>query len=319
VFRKRAKLSDGQLKLVHPAFVAEKSSGARRTVAGPVRQHHPAVQDMDGLTSFHLGAWRVLAVPCLRDNYAYLVYSSDQSQKCVIVDACEAEPIIFALKEHKLTPLAILSTHHHHDHVGGNAELTRRYRIPIYGHDSERARIVGLDMPLVDQQAFSVGDMHVVALHVPGHTLGALAYVMGGMCFTGDTLFCAGCGRLFEGTFAQMHHSLVEVLGKLPDETVMFTGHEYTLANLRFASAVFNRPSVSLRSEQVALQRAENRCCASAPLALEKATNPFLNAHDPLLQQAVLGEAYQNAVLRNDPQQLQALTFAELRRMKDQF
>lgn len=275
--------------------------------------------NMDGVTSFHLGAWRVLAVPCLRDNYAYLIRSSEHSAECLIVDACEAEPIIVALKAHKLTPLAILSTHHHHDHVGGNAELARRYRIPIFGHDSERSRIVGLDMPLLHEQAFTVGDVRVVALHVPGHTLGALAYVMGDMCFTGDTLFCAGCGRLFEGTPAQMHHSLVEVLASLPDETVVFTGHEYTAANLRFAHAVFNRPSVSLRSERITLQRAEHRCCASASLALEKATNPFLNAHDPLLQQVVWGDAYQKVVQLHDARQLEVLTFAELRRMKDHF
>lgn len=273
---------------------------------------------MDDVTSWSIGSWRVLAVPCLRDNYAYLVRRSTESS-CVIVDACEAEPIISALTAHQLTPQAILSTHHHHDHVGGNALIARKYGVPIFGHESERSRIVGLDMPVEDQQSFTAGSAEVVALHVPGHTLGALAYRIGDMCFTGDTLFCAGCGRLFEGTAAQMHHSLVEVLGKLPDETVLFTGHEYTAANLRFAGAVFNRPSVLRRQEQVARERDEQTCCASATLAVEKATNPFLNVHDPLLQEVVLGDAYQQAVRRYDEQQLQVLTFTELRRMKDHF
>jgi hydroxyacylglutathione hydrolase len=274
---------------------------------------------MDGVTQFSMGPWHVLAVPCLRDNYAYLVRRGDDNEDCVIVDACETEPILSALTAHRLRPQAILSTHHHNDHVGGNLALARKYGVPIVGHESEQNRITGLDTPVADQQTFSVGDVEVVALHVPGHTLGALAYRMGEICFTGDTLFCAGCGRLFEGSAAQMHHSLVDVLGRLPDETVFFTGHEYTAANLRFAAAVLPRPSVALRQEQIAGERAQERCCASATLAVEKVTNPFLNAHDPVLQETVWGEAYQDAVRRYDSQQMQLLTFTELRRMKDQF
>src|SRR5262249_20170024 len=131
---------------------------------------------------------------------------------------------------------AILATHHHQDHVGGNDALLQRFPdLRVFGYASDRGRIPGQSDFLEDEQRFEVAGIEVKALHIPGHTLGALAYVGEGAAFTGDTLFAAGCGRLFEGSAAQMYESLNVKLGGLPDDTRIYCGHEYTLNNLRFA------------------------------------------------------------------------------------
>jgi hydroxyacylglutathione hydrolase len=217
----------------------------------------------------------IIPVPCLKDNYAYLVWRPGAST-AVAIDACETGPIERALEERGLTLSGILTTHHHHDHVGGNLDLVQRWRVPVYGHVSEQARIPGLSMPLQDAQVFELGGFKFEARHVPAHTRGALAYRLEEACFTGDTVFTGGAGRLFEGTPGELFRALFEVLGRLPASTVFFTGHEYTLKNLEFARTIEpNNSNLVARYEDVVRRRQNGQYTASAPLSVERATNPF--------------------------------------------
>lgn len=226
----------------------------------------------------------IVIVPCLRDNYAYLVVDPETCEAAV-VDPSEANPVVEAVRRDDLRLRAVWSTHHHWDHVGGNVELARQIpALEVYGHSSDRGRIPGQTRFLESGERFHLGRLAVLALHVPGHTTGALAYVVTGpgepgsppSLFTGDTLFLGGCGRLFEGTAAQMFASLSE-LARLPADARIYCGHEYTVANLRFAAHV--EPSNSAIDR--ARQAAEAKVAAGAPtvpgtVAAELETNPFL-------------------------------------------
>jgi hydroxyacylglutathione hydrolase len=222
---------------------------------------------------------QVTIVPCLKDNYAYLVRPAGAST-CAVVDACEAEPIERALAELGLTLGAILATHHHADHVGGNEELVRRFPgIAVFGSAHDRGRIPAQTRFVEDGESIEAVGLSFRCLAIPGHTLGAVAYVGHGAVFTGDTLFAAGCGRLFEGTPAMMFESLVQKLGALPDETRVYFGHEYTANNLRFAAVVEpDNRHVSEKAERVAAQRARGEFTAPSTLAEERLTNPFLRS-----------------------------------------
>jgi len=222
---------------------------------------------------------QVTIVPCLKDNYAYLV-RADGSAVCAVVDACEAEPIERALDELGLRLGAILATHHHHDHVGGNEALVRRFPgIDVVGGAHDRGRIPAQNRFVDDGDTIEAAGLGFRCLTIPGHTLGAVAYVGHGAMITGDTLFAAGCGRLFEGTPAMMYESLVHKLGALPDETRVYFGHEYTANNLRFAAVVEpENEHVREKAERVAAQRARGEFTAPSTLAEERLTNPFLRA-----------------------------------------
>jgi len=221
----------------------------------------------------------ITPVPCLRDNYAYLVRVSG-SNDAVVVDPSEAAPVVRALEAAGLRLIAILNTHHHWDHVGGNEELLARDpKLRVYGHRSDRQgnRIPGQTNALEHGDEFAEAGLQFRIMHIPGHTLGAVAYIVGDAVFTGDTLFCAGCGRLFEGTPAQMYESLNVKLGSLPDATRVFCGHEYTANNLRFAAHV--EPSnleVQRKAQQVAALVARGEPTVPSTLAQEKLTNPFM-------------------------------------------
>jgi hydroxyacylglutathione hydrolase len=224
---------------------------------------------------------QVVIVPCLKDNYAYVLLGP--GSKAVVVDPGEAEPVAQALQERGLSLGAILATHHHPDHVGGNTDLARRYPgLRVFGYSTDRGRIPEQTEFLTDGQSFSVEGLNFRALHVPGHTLGAVAYFGEGAVFTGDTLFAAGCGRLFEGTAAQMYQSLNLTLGALPDETLVYCGHEYTASNLKFAAHVEpGNGAVTNKARRVAEQRAQGVPTVPSTLEEEKATNPFLRCDSP--------------------------------------
>lgn len=247
----------------------------------------------------------VIPIPCLKDNYAYLVFRTDGDGDCVVVDACEADPVISEVRRRGLRLRGILTTHHHWDHVGGNRELISHETIPIFAHESERDRVPGFSHPLSHCEEFEIAGLSFAAYHVPGHTRGALAYVVEGTCFSGDTLFCGGCGRLLEGTAKQMHVSLTKTLGALPDETIVYTGHEYTLANLNFAQRLLPSPELEARRLDVERKRQEGAFCASTSLGVERKTNPFLRCGDADLQAALGGAA----------SELEA--FTQLRLLKD--
>ena len=226
----------------------------------------------------------IVEIPCLRDNYAYLVAPEGASQ-VVVIDPSEAKPVEAALAERGLELMAILNTHHHWDHIGGNVELcARREGLPVYAHvsDREQDRVPQQTHSVEHGKAFEVARMRFMPLHVPGHTLGAVTYWVEDAAFTGDTLFIAGCGRLFEGTPAMMYESLCVTLGELPPETRVFCGHEYTAQNLRFAATV--EPDNEVIAKKLAwaqAQRAAGKPTVPSTMGEERDTNPFLRVAEP--------------------------------------
>jgi hydroxyacylglutathione hydrolase len=233
---------------------------------------------------------RILPIPCLSDNYAYLVVCRE-TREAAIVDASEALPVLRAMESDAVSDpraqvVAILSTHHHHDHVGGNDEVKSRLGIErIYGHASDQGRIPGQTHFLEDGESFTLGRLRVRALHIPGHTLGAVAYVVTGgeapAVFTGDTLFVAGCGRLFEGDPPMMHASL-QKLAALDGATRVYCGHEYTESNLRFAAHVEpSNGAVVAAQARAAVLRKEARPTVPTSIADELTYNPFLRTASP--------------------------------------
>jgi hydroxyacylglutathione hydrolase len=252
---------------------------------------------------------RVTPIPCLADNYAYLL--ADASGDLAVVDPSEAGPVQRALAAAGGRLTAVLATHHHNDHVGGIADLLDAVPgLEVYGSTVDRGRIPGQTHFLEDGQCFTWGNTAVRALHVPGHTRGALAYVAEDAVFTGDTLFVAGCGRLFEGTPEMMYRSLNEVLGTLPPATRVYCGHEYTVTNLLFAHTV--EPANAAVTEQLARARAlraEHAVTVGGTLAVERACNPFLRCQSAAIRGGLGLDASASDVA----------TFAALRRAKDIF
>jgi hydroxyacylglutathione hydrolase len=219
----------------------------------------------------------VTVIPCLRDNYAYLLRAPG-SREALIVDPSESEPVLTELAAQELKLVGILCTHHHLDHVGGNEGLLARLgQMPVYGHTSDRGRIPGQTEFLSHGQAFAAAGLNFEVLYIPGHTLGAVAYVGHGAVFTGDTLFAAGCGRLFEGTPEMMYESLNSKLGALPDETLVYCGHEYTAANLKFAVHVEpGNQAAHDKARRVAELRDKGQPSVPSTIGEERATNPFM-------------------------------------------
>ncbi len=259
----------------------------------------------------------VTLVPCYSDNYAYLL-SSEGSDEMAVVDACEAAPIVAALAGRRLT--AVLATHHHLDHVGGHEELLSRFpELSIYGHLGELAdghRIPAQTHGLADGDSFLLFGTRVLALHVPGHTLTAVAYHFPDeeMVFTGDTLFGAGCGRLFEGTSVQLHGSLGR-LAALPSQTRVFSGHEYLAKNLRFARHIEPANAAILAREQdCTARRDRGEPCEPSTMAIEHATNPFLRCDEAQVQAAV---ANREVELQSELSSVEV--FARLRRWRNTF
>lgn len=236
--------------------------------------------------------------------------------KAAVVDPGDAAPVMAQLEREGLELVAILNTHHHGDHVGGNRALLARWPVPVYG--PARETIPGVTRTLVEGDTFTVPEigLELSVLDVPGHTAGHIACVGrladGPIVFCGDTLFAGGCGRLFEGTPAQMVHSLSK-LAALPADTRVFCGHEYTVANLRFAQAV-EPANVLLQQRRVREQAKRDRGEPTVPstIAEERETNPFLRVDQP----AVRAAAEQHA---GRPLADRVAVFAEVRAWKNAF
>jgi len=177
---------------------------------------------------------KIQVIPCLQDNYAYIIIDEANKTACVI-DPSESEPVINFLEKNNIKLKFILNTHHHYDHVGGNQELKEKYAAKIIGYKGDKDRIPGIDFLVDDQENWKQGNFEAKIIHIPGHTLGHICFYFykENSAFTGDTLFSLGCGRIFEGTYSQMYNSLKK-LKMLPENTKIFCGHEYTKQNSEF-------------------------------------------------------------------------------------
>jgi len=217
----------------------------------------------------------IQAVPALTDNYIWLIKSED-TDDVIIIDPGESAPVISVLNEQQLTPVAILNTHYHYDHIDGIAALVERYQLPVYG--PKNSFIPKLTHPLEECQQLTIHpsfpDFQI--LNIPGHTAQHTGYLLDDMLFCGDTLFAAGCGRLLGGTAEQLFHSLQQIC-QLPSTTKVFCSHEYTLANLKFALAVEpDNDAIKQRLITTEKQRHLEQVTLPTTLDLEFATNPFL-------------------------------------------
>ncbi len=223
----------------------------------------------------------VTPVPAFQDNYIWLIRDAART-RAAIVDPGDARPVLRALEAQELEPVAILITHHHMDHVGGVPALLERFPgLPVFGPAGER--IPGITRRLVEGDEVEVPGVGVRfrVLDVPGHTAGHIAYHGAGALFCGDTLFAAGCGRLFEGTPEQMHRSLSKIAA-LPGDTLVYCAHEYTLANIGFARWVEpENPDLLRREADERETRARGGPTVPSCLDLERRTNPFLRFDEP--------------------------------------
>ena len=255
----------------------------------------------------------IIQIPVLSDNYIFLML--DRAQKiAAVVDPAEAAPVLAELRRQQVELVAIFNTHHHGDHVGGNKELIAAYpNLRVYGGAEDRGRIPGQQVYLVEGDRVEFGERVGEVFFIPGHTRAHIAYYfpsvesdVPGELFCGDTIFAGGCGRLFEGTPAQMVGSITK-LRQLPDHTRIWCAHEYTLSNLKFAVTV-DPDNQELQQRLVTVTAERERLIPTVPtnLGLEKRTNPFLRWDTAALQASV---GSQDAIE----------TFARIRGRKDQF
>lgn len=248
----------------------------------------------------------------LRDNYVWLIHAPREPSRVLVVDPGEARPVLEALDAAELEPAGILITHHHPDHTGGVPELRKRFAIPVFGPAREARGVV--TEPLGDGDSLRVPELGVEfrVLEIPGHTAGHIAFHGHAAVFCGDTLFSAGCGRLFEGTPRQMVDSLAR-LAALPGETAVYCGHEYTEANLRFGLAV-EPDNAAMREHLEWCRRHVGAATPSLPSRIEreKAINVFLRCERPEVRRAA-------AVWSGAPADDTVTAFAALRRWKDGF
>ena len=256
---------------------------------------------------------QITPVPAFRDNYIWVIHDRvGGNHLAVLVDPGEPEAILSWLDSEEATPVAVLVTHHHGDHTGALAALAGRWSMPVYGPGNEN--IAGVTHPVSEG---SVVDIHrlglsLSVLETPGHTLGHICYFGHGRLFSGDTLFSCGCGRLFEGTAAQMHASL-QRLASLPPDTLIHCAHEYTLPNIGFAREVEGEnPALEARYVQARQMQKSGQPTLPVSIAQELATNPFLRCHLPGVRVAI---SHRTGL----PANTDVEAFASLRRWKDSY
>jgi hydroxyacylglutathione hydrolase len=248
-------------------------------------------------------------IPVLSDNYVYLVHEP-KAGITAVVDPPVVEPVLKRLAARGWTLDWILSTHHHADHTGGNLELKQATGCRVAGARADEARIPGIDLKLGEGDRFQLGEAEAQVLETPGHTSGHISYwfPQAKSLFCADTLFSLGCGRVFEGSYAQMWNSLCK-LAALPDDALVYCGHEYTQSNARFALSVDpDNKALQARAAEVERQRAASKPAVPTKLGAERAANPFLRAGDPAIRKRLGMESASDAEV-----------FAEIRRRKDSF
>ena len=251
----------------------------------------------------------LVTIPALSDNYTYLLHDASSGETACI-DVPEAAPVLDALSERGWSLSQIWLTHHHHDHIGGVGDLLAHHEAKVVGAAADRHRLPSLNKEVREGDVFTFGGETVEILDVSGHTIGHIAFVLrgSGHAFTADSLMALGCGRLFEGTAAQMWDSL-QKLAALDPETLICSGHEYTQANARFAITVDpDNPDLKARIERINSARERNEPTVPSSLSEELATNPFLRAADPAIQAHL-------DMIGADPVEV----FAEIRARKDRF
>lgn len=256
--------------------------------------------------------YQVFAIPAFSDNYLWALVHSNGN--CAIIDPGDAEVVIEFLNQNNYTLTDILLTHHHNDHIGGvNTLITRYPNINVYGPATDRFDMV--TKPCKDNQQIYLDKLECqfTVMAVPGHTIDHISYYDQSSIFLGDTLFSAGCGRLFEGTAAQMHQSLSKV-AQLNSKTQVYCAHEYTLANIDFALTVDpnNRHLIEYQ-KQSQVKRANNRATIPTSLSTELLINPFLRANNNSIKQAVA----EHFNLNTDISEVDCFTY--LRKWKDTF
>ncbi len=251
----------------------------------------------------------ILTIPCLSDNYAFLAHDPN-SGETALVDAPEAKPILNVLADRGWKLSHVLLTHHHWDHVDALAEILQTHPAKVVGAAADAHRLPPLDVQLNEGESVTVGGEPGVVIDVSGHTVGHIAFHFpdSRAVFTADSLMALGCGRLFEGTPAQMWESLSK-LAALPADTIVYSGHEYTQANGRFAETIEpDNLDLQARIADIVEKRAAGQPTVPSSLALELATNPFLRAAEPGIQHSMGMDGA-------DP----AAVFAEIRARKDRF
>jgi len=251
--------------------------------------------------------FQLLTIPCLSDNYAFLLHSNG---KTAVVDAPEASPITNALAEKNWTLNEVWLTHHHHDHTGAVKQLRVETGAIIRGARADLRRLPALDIELNDGETFDFAGSDVHVIDVSGHTVGHIAFYVpdASAVFSADSLMALGCGRLFEGNAEQMWHSLSK-LAALPPDTQVCSGHEYTAANAKFALTIEPENSaLQQRAEEIAAAREKGRPTVPSLLSLELETNPFLRAGLQSVKDAL-----------NMTDESDVAVFAEIRRRKDSF
>ena len=238
---------------------------------------------------------KIQIIPCLQDNYSYLIIDEKNNIACA-VDPSEAGPIIEYLENTQIKLKFILNTHHHYDHVGGNQKLKEKYGASVVGYGGDKERIPGIDILINDQETWIHKNFEAKIIHVPGHTLGHICFYFhkDESVFTGDTLFSLGCGKIFEGTYTQMFNSLLK-LKKLPKNTKIYCGHEYTLQNSKFCMVHDeNNENLKTKVNDIKIK---------------------LKAGQPTIPSTIKDELECNIFLRSDNVE----TFSKLRDLKDNF
>jgi hydroxyacylglutathione hydrolase len=249
----------------------------------------------------------LIPLPAFEDNYIWVLHDGHHA---VAVDPGDPAPLMAFLEAHQLVLSAVLITHHHRDHTGGNVDLRQRYQCAIYAPENPRIPAVTHTLRGGDSLTLSEPALHFEVLATPGHTLDHISYVGHGLLFCGDTVFGCGCGKLFEGDPAMMAASLDAILA-LPDATRVCCAHEYTLSNIDFAKTIDgDNPALLVREQQDRASRSQNRPTLPSTLAREKATNPFLRFHEPDMTAFAAGYL-------NRPQPGPADVFGAIRAAKD--
>ena len=222
---------------------------------------------------------KVEIIKCLKDNYSYVIIDEKYNHACV-VDPSEAEPIINFVESKNIKLKFVLNTHHHYDHVGGNNDLKKKYKIKIVGFKNDKQRIPNIDILLENNEIWKSENFEAKIIHIPGHTSGHICFyfIKEKIAFTGDTLFSLGCGRIFEGTYEQMYNSLNK-LKKLPPDTKIYCGHEYTLQNSLFCSK-YDKNNKNLKKKIIEIKRKVEKNLPTIPSTLkeELTYNIFLRA-----------------------------------------